>query len=81
MNLNWQHIDTAPKDGTVIWAYLNETGIRRVRYLSPEEIAMIDGGDPSEYDGTWVEEADEDEDWNPRFWLPLDAIPVPAEAA
>lgn len=73
----WQPIDTAPKDGSPILAYLNETGIRLVCHESPEEAARVYGGKPEEYDGTWVEVFDRGEDWRPRLWAPFDAIPLP----
>lgn len=79
MSIAWRTMATAPQDGTVIWAWLYDTGIRKVRWESPEEAATREGGDAEDYDGEWVEEGDADEVWGPKFWLPLDAIPVPLE--
>lgn len=73
----WQPIETAPRDGSCFWAYLNETGIRLVRWSSAEEAAARDGGNPDEYTSTFVEVSDETEEWSPRWWLPRSAIPVP----
>lgn len=78
---SWQPIETAPKDGTVIWAWLFETGIRRLRWMGPQECAEYEGR-PSEvedYDGVWVEDNDLSEDWTPRWWLPFSAIPEPPQ--
>jgi len=76
--MDWQPIEFAPRDGTAIWAWLNQVGIRRVRWMDQAEAAASEGGDPEDYDGLWVEADDADEDWTPRFWLPIDAIPAPA---
>jgi len=35
----WQTMDMAPKDGTPIWAYLYDSGIRLVQWVSAEESA------------------------------------------
>lgn len=73
----WQPIETAPKDGTVIWGYLYHSGIRKLAWVSPEESAYLYGGSPDEYVGIWVDQMDSSEDWAPRHWLPLEAIPEP----
>lgn len=39
----WQPIETAPKDGTLIWAWLYDTGIKQVRYA--DESWIDDAGD------------------------------------
>ena len=78
----WRPIASAPFDGTPIWGFLYETGIRLLRWVSPEECAEYEGSyDVEEYDGCWVEVADFDEEWSPEFWMPLDALPLPEGAA
>jgi hypothetical protein len=77
MDATWQPMSTAPKDGREIWAYLYDSGIRRVRWCTAEEAAEIEGGHPDEYEATWCEADDWDQTWTPRWWLPLDALPEP----
>ena len=74
----WRDMDSAPKDGTEIWAYLFDSGIRRVRWCSAEESAEIEGGAPDDYEACWCEVDDWDEIWSPKWWLPLNAIPLPS---
>ncbi len=73
----WRPIETAPKDGQIIWAWLKQTGVRAVRWGSAEEWAERDGGNPDDYESCWVQADDDDEIWSPRWWLPYDAIPEP----
>lgn len=75
----WQPMETAPKDGQIIWAWLYQTGIRAVRWGTAEEWAESLGGSPDEYLSCWVEADDDSEEWSPDWWLPYDAIPVPPE--
>jgi len=77
MPTGWRPKETLPRDGTPFWAYLYQTGIRQMRWASPEECAEYEGGDVAEYDGCFVEVEDFDTDWSPAFWLPFDALPSP----
>lgn len=73
----WKPIETAPKDGTKVWAYLFQTGIRIVEFESAQDAADRYGGDPDDFEGQWVESLQKDEAWEPLWWLPYDAIPQP----
>lgn len=78
----WRPIAEAPKDGSPIWAFLHETGIRLLRWVSEEECAKYEGSyDVTAYDGCWVQVSDFDEEWSPEFWAPLSTIPLPANAS
>lgn len=78
----WLPISEAPRDGTPVWGFLHETGIRLLRWMSPEECAAYeDSADVEDYDGAWIEVVDADEDWSPEVWAPLDAIPLPENAS
>lgn len=72
----WQPIKTAPRDGSKIWAWLYDTGIKRVRFVSAKQSAADEGGDPKDYIDCWLD--DDGDDWGPKFWLPLNAISIPA---
>lgn len=77
---NWLDGKTAPKDGSPFWAYLHQTGIRKLRWATSRELAEDEGGDPEDYiDGCFVECCDFSSDWTPKYWLPLNAIPEPEE--
>ncbi len=76
----WRPMIEAPYDGSTVWAWLHQTGIRKVFWMSPEACAQYEGGDPEDYDGCWVQVDDHDEEWSPEFWAPLSAIPDPTEA-
>ena len=78
--IEWQPIETAPKDGTPVWAWLFDVGIRQVRWWSAEEIAEEEGDDePENWAAGWYEVRDWNEGWSPKFWLPVNAIPEPPE--
>lgn len=75
----WREIDSAPRDGTPILAYLNQTGIRQLRWMSPAECASYEdyANDVADYDGCWVQVGDETQEYNPLWWLPIEALPPP----
>ncbi len=65
----WLPIESAPKGGTPFWGWLTQTGIRRLTW------------DATYYgdEGAFREVDMPDEDWEPKWWLPIEAIPdVPA---
>lgn len=87
---NWQPIETAPKDGTEIWAYTSEGEQRVVYYDNGEE----DGSDSMGHDSGWMSHDGDtfpsrsfgnpeyysnalDE---PRYWQPIPAPPSQPEA-
>ena len=65
----WQPIQTAPKDGTPFWAWLHQTGIRKLKFYA----------DDPEWDSGFAECHNPREWWEPEFWLPLEAIPEPPQ--
>lgn len=75
----WSTIDTSPKDGTVFWAYLNQSGIRRVRWVTGEQLAELTGDLADECIGWFIQDDDPDELWSPKWWCPLMYIPTPSE--
>ena len=75
--MKWQPIATAPKDGTKIWAWLYDTGIVLMHWMSQEDNAAVDGGDPEDYISCWVLSGDPRDDYSPKFWMPYEAITLP----
>lgn len=75
----WKKIDEhpEPKTGDLIWAYLFDVGIRQLEFQSAEDCAKEYGGKASEYDGEWCNPHDHSDTWEPKYWLPLNAIPAP----
>ena len=75
--LAWQPIATAPKDGTPFWAWLYQTGIRKLKWMTETEVAALEGGEPEEWRACFVECANNKEAWAPDFWMPAEAIIEP----
>lgn len=76
--LQWQPIETAPRDGSLIWVFLHDTGIRTMFWMGPAQCAMYEGSsDPDAYDGCWCEAGDLEEEWSPKWWLPLESLAMP----
>ena len=71
----WQHIETAPKDGTPIWAWLNDCGIRKLEWVTAKQIAWEIGGEEGDYNSSWCDVYDHSEPLAPIYWLPIDATP------
>lgn len=77
MAITWQSRETRPLDGTPFWAYLYESGIRKVRYWSPQQLAEEFGERPDDFDPLFLLVSDTDEEFDPDFWCPISAIPDP----
>lgn len=70
----WQPIETAPKDGREI-IYRTKSGrVGSCYWMTARELADAFGGSPHEYDGSWIDERDEDEAI-PAHWAPMFADP------
>ena len=86
--MNWQSISTAPKDGRkIILFYKNRNGFDRhvfACWLTQEEVEERDT-DGVGLEAGWYEQIDNWPDYTdvsiyegePRYWLPLDALPPP----
>ena len=81
MTIEWTRTSTVPPpvDGTHFWAFLYLSGIHKMRWMSPEERAGLNGWITDETDGAYVELGDKDREWEPEFWAPIDAIATPDE--
>ncbi len=75
----WRSGDTAPRDGTPFWAFLFERGLRRLFYMTAQQIAEEEGGTPDEYEAGFCEVDDHSEVWKPKWLVPLALIPLPEE--
>lgn len=78
----WQPIETAPTDGRYIIAgYFRGNELRWVkhtRWMTAEQAAENDGGDPADYDCGWTDGEDEDDySATPTHWMPLVPPPLP----
>lgn len=78
--MNWQPIETAPKNGRRIWGWLYDNGIHLMQWMTAEQIFAFqdDGGEPDEFSGGWFKVGElAGGDWDLKFWLPLVAINYP----
>jgi hypothetical protein len=70
-----------PKDGSSIWVWAPyRTGIHLMRWVTPEESALSEGGSPDEYEGVWALVGQVwDNTTNVRWWVPFADIPGPSD--
>lgn len=69
--MEWQPIETAPKDGTVILAYLKVNGMVQAHYVSPAEMLASDDEEPR-----WFTTDGQELPLNYlTHWMPLPAAP------
>lgn len=62
----------APPKDKPFWAWLHDTGIRRM--------VWDEGSEEDEIDGVYVlDDGRFDDDYEPEFWAPIEAIPDPAD--
>ena len=76
--IDW--IDTKvfqPPTDKPFWAWLHQSGIRKMKWYSAEEVAEQYGWDAEECEGRYAEFDEPKNEWEPDFWLPIDAIPSP----
>ena len=82
----WQKIETAPKDGTRVWAWNSEYG-QRETYMkkygkgSPGFAEWEKGDGPLNAGWLWEEpQHNLGSTWKPTHWMPLPASPLPDNA-
>lgn len=67
----WQPIETAPRDGRLIWAFERGRGVERRQYIA----WWVDCG-PSRDEGQYWQD-DNDSEPSPTHWMPLPTPPLP----
>jgi len=83
----WQPITDAPKDGRYIIAgrFTPENGglvwVKHSRWITTDEIAELEGGEPDEYEPAWADGNDDSEPCYPTHFMPLPAPVVTKESA
>ena len=82
----WQTIETAPRDGTRIWAWSagygqRETCMQKYGKGSPGFAKWEEGDGPLNYGWGWREPQNNwSSTWEPTHWMPLPAPPLPDNA-
>lgn len=81
----WQDIVSAPKDGSyIIAARFSGQALKWVkhsRWITADEIAEIECGEPDEYEAGWTDGDDDGEPCYPTHWLPWPLPPSPTQDA
>lgn len=84
--MNWQPIETAPKNGTEILAWREDAGVLLVRWTAPMEFLTeaecenLLGDSAEEYDwfyADFVSGGRLEGDLTPTHWMPLPDPPTP----
>lgn len=71
--LEKKDISTAPKDGSIFWSLDGEKW-RKTRFCSIAETMKELGGGPELYSDVWCNPDDTSDNWEPKIWLPLNAL-------
>ena len=73
----FEKIDTAPTDGTPIFAMMKWGQCYVVRYWSAQQIATDEGSDdPGLYNDGWYEREESMSEWYPSWWTPVENLPA-----
>lgn len=79
--MEWQPIETAPRDGRYIIASRFRNGdelcwVQHSRWITVAEIIEMQGGDEDDWDAGWTEGNEEEEPIYPTHWMPLPPPPT-----
>src|SRR5260370_37447158 len=78
--IEWRPKETLPKCSKPFWGWLNQDCIRKLIWMTPAQVAALDGDAPERCDGRYVDAIEFDGDYDPEFWVPEEAIPDPPVA-
>lgn len=74
--MEWQPIETAPRDGTEILAYRRDAGVFTIHFVAPADMIVSDDEEPC-----WFSlNGDDLTDDMPTHWMPLPKPPRTASA-